>query len=120
MITSGGEVAFVQSMIQESLVTDKVLWWTCMLGKLSSVITLCGELKQLAKEGKVAGWDVDELDTRRGRTKRWVIMWTRAETGLRLFGVSVTPLIHPVIPSRRERTLLTDESLFVRTVLQQW
>ncbi|TKY89578.1 hypothetical protein EX895_001363 [Sporisorium graminicola] len=86
MIVSGGEVCFVQRMIQESLAArKKVLWWTCMLGKLSSVVTLSGELKQLGKEGKVAGWVVHELSTGGGRTKRWVIMWTAAAaTALRI------------------------------------
>ncbi|SPO29520.1 uncharacterized protein UTRI_04747_B [Ustilago trichophora] len=57
MVTAGGEVAFVQRMIGESLITNKeVLWWTCMLGKLSSVVQIAGELKELAKERKVGGW----------------------------------------------------------------
>ncbi|CBQ68542.1 conserved hypothetical protein [Sporisorium reilianum SRZ2] len=79
MITSGGEVSFVQRMIRESLTpAPKVRWWTCMLGRLSSVVTLSAELKQLAKAGKVGGWGVHELATGGGRTKRWVILWTTA------------------------------------------
>lgn len=93
MIVPGGEIAFVQRMIRESIASPtKVLWWTCMLGKLSSVVTLSGELKQLAKEGKVAGWGVHELATGLGRTRRWVVMWSAATAasaaGLRLPDVS--------------------------------
>lgn len=83
MVTAGGEVAFVQRMIKESLTTNKeVLWWTCMLGKLSSVVQIARELKELAKEGKVGGWGVSELPTGGGRTKRWVVIWST--TPLRL------------------------------------
>ncbi|CDR88736.1 uncharacterized protein SPSC_05568 [Sporisorium scitamineum] len=85
MIVTGGEVSFVQRMMRESITSRKVLWWTCMLGKLSSVVTLSGELKQLAMQQKVAGWGVHELHTGGGKTKRWVIMWTvAAATGLRI------------------------------------
>ncbi|SOV02758.1 uncharacterized protein UDID_05951 [Ustilago sp. UG-2017a] len=83
MIVEGGEVRFVQRMIRESIATErKVLWWTCMLGKLSSVAQLAGELKVLSGVGKIGGWGVNELKTGGGKTKRWVIMWTR--TKLRL------------------------------------
>ncbi|EST04521.2 Centromere protein O [Kalmanozyma brasiliensis GHG001] len=84
MVTTGGEVAFVRRMIAESLTTYNVLWWTCMLGKLSSVIKLSSELKQLSKEGKMSGWGVHELPTGGGKTKRWVVMWCSAAIGMRV------------------------------------
>lgn len=87
MVTEGGEVRFVQRMVHESVTTSKmVLWWTCMLGKLSSVVHLSGELKLLSEGGKVGGWGVHELPTGGGRTKRWVLMWTT--TKLRICDVS--------------------------------
>ncbi|KAJ1025039.1 hypothetical protein NDA18_004325 [Ustilago nuda] len=77
MVVEGGEVRLVQRMIRESITTErKVLWWTCMLGKLSSVAQLAAELKVLSGEGKIGGWGVNELKTGGGKTKRWVIMWT--------------------------------------------
>ena len=79
MVTLGGEVAFVRKMITESLNEKRVQWWTCMLGKLSSVITLAGEMRELNKEGKVGGWGVKVLDTGGGKTKRWVIIWTASQ-----------------------------------------
>lgn len=84
MVTEGGEVSFVQRMIRESIITTKkVLWWTCMLGKLSSAVQLANELKVLSGEGKLGGWGVHELKTGGGKTKRWVIMWTRTKLRIR-------------------------------------
>lgn len=86
MVTQGGEVEFVRRMIGESLNGGGVRWWTCMLGKLSSLSILAGELKVLAKEGKVGGWGLTPLPTGGGRTKRWVLLWTA--TAFRLCDVS--------------------------------
>nr|CDI54651.1 duf890 domain protein [Melanopsichium pennsylvanicum 4] len=64
MVTRGGELSFVRRMVSESITTNsKVLWWTCLLGKLSSVIALAGELKKLSGEAKVFTWGVSELPT---------------------------------------------------------
>lgn len=106
MIVTGGEVSFVQRMMRESITSRKVLWWTCMLGKLSSVVTLSGELKQLAMQQKVAGWGVHELHTGGGKTKRWVIMWTvAAATGLRIPDVSMPLVVIVVVRGTDQHTL---------------
>ncbi|SNX85816.1 uncharacterized protein MEPE_04525 [Melanopsichium pennsylvanicum] len=77
MVTRGGELSFVRRMVSESITTNsKVLWWTCLLGKLSSVIALAGELKKLSGEAKVFTWGVSELPTGGGKTRRWVILWS--------------------------------------------
>lgn len=93
MVTTGGEVEFVQRMMRESVTTDrKVLWWTCMLGKLSSVAILAEELKRLSQQGAVGGWGMSELMTGGGRTKRWVVIWSIS--ALRIPDVSVFSLSH--------------------------
>lgn len=92
MITTGGEVAFVRRMVEQSLNETRVLWWTCMLGKLSSVQLLSGDLKQLSKEGKVAGWGVSVLETGGGRTRRWVLIWS-SQSAMRIPDVSLSKVL---------------------------
>ena len=72
MVTDGGEVAFVQRMIDESskLRTD-CHWYTSMLGKLSSVHTLIDKLKGAA----VRNWAVKEF-VQGTKTRRWAIAWS--------------------------------------------
>lgn len=71
MITPGGEVAFVTQMLEESrALANRVKWFTSMLGKLSSAITLAENLKDLG----VGNYAVTELV--QGRTKRWAIAWS--------------------------------------------
>lgn len=94
MVVEGGEAEFVRRMLRESAAQAGVVWWTCMLGKLSSVVELAAELKVMAKSGDVGGWGVHELPTGRGRTKRWVVMWSR--TPMRLPDVSI-PTTHTIV-----------------------
>lgn len=83
MVTAGGELRFVQRMIQQSLSDPRVVWWTCMLGKLSSVVQVAQELEPLSNERRIRAWGVHELPTGGGRTRRWVLLWT-TKSGLRI------------------------------------
>ncbi|KAJ5304457.1 uncharacterized protein N7443_004117 [Penicillium atrosanguineum] len=74
MVTSGGEVAFVTRMIEESMqLRNQVQWYTSMLGKLSSVAALVETLTK-NKNHKFA---VTELV--QGKTKRWALAWSWGE-----------------------------------------
>ena len=47
MVTPGGEVAFIAQIIKESLLLkDRVLWYTSMVGHLSSVPILVEKLRE--------------------------------------------------------------------------
>ncbi|KAF3892105.1 U6 small nuclear RNA (adenine-(43)-N(6))-methyltransferase [Trichophyton interdigitale] len=72
MITPGGEVAFVKKMIQESLhLREAVRWYTSMLGKRSSLLSLIDELQSLDNKN----WAVTEF-IQGDKTKRWAIAWS--------------------------------------------
>jgi len=72
MVTSGGEVAFVSKMIEESLVLrDRVQWYTSMLGKHSSVEILVNKLR----EKGVSNYGVTEF-VQGNKTRRWGIAWS--------------------------------------------
>ncbi|KAM5484936.1 putative 23S rRNA (adenine(1618)-N(6))-methyltransferase [Microsporum audouinii] len=72
MITPGGEVAFVNKMIEESLrLREAVKWYTSMLGKRSSLLSLIEELQRLGNKN----WAVTEF-IQGDKTKRWAIAWS--------------------------------------------
>ncbi|KAE8145564.1 DUF890 domain protein [Aspergillus avenaceus] len=72
MVTDGGEIAFVSRMIEESLqLREKVLWYTSMLGKLSSVSVL---IEKLIKHGN-HNYAVTEF-VQGSKTRRWAIAWS--------------------------------------------
>lgn len=72
MITPGGEVAFVKRMIHESLrLREAVRWYTSMLGKRSSLLSLIDELQRLDNKN----WAVTEF-IQGDKTKRWAIAWS--------------------------------------------
>ncbi|OAL62526.1 hypothetical protein A7C99_7112 [Trichophyton rubrum] len=72
MITPGGEVAFVKKIIQESLdLREAVRWYTSMLGKRSSLLSLIDELQSLDNKN----WAVTEF-IQGDKTKRWAIAWS--------------------------------------------
>lgn len=74
MVTSGGEVAFVTRMIEESMqLRTQVQWYTSMLGKLSSVTLLVETLTQNNNQN----YAVTELV--QGKTKRWALAWSWSE-----------------------------------------
>lgn len=50
LITPGGEVQFIDRMIQESLtpeLKERVLWFTSMVGKLSSLVEVVQKIKAI-------------------------------------------------------------------------
>lgn len=72
MVTLGGEVAFVSRMIDESIgLKERVLWYTSMLGKLSSV----GEVVERLKTVGVNNWAVTEF-IQGQKTRRWAVGWS--------------------------------------------
>lgn len=72
MVTPGGEVEFVSRMIDESLhLRQRVLWYTSMLGKLSSVYILIEKLIQCGNRNYAATEFVQG-----SRTRRWAIAWS--------------------------------------------
>ncbi|KAL2761036.1 hypothetical protein ACRALDRAFT_1038023 [Sodiomyces alcalophilus JCM 7366] len=74
MVTPGGEVAFVQRILDESLeIRDKVHWYSSMLGKQSSLETLVSVLR----EKGIHNYAVTEF-VQGNRTRRWAIAWSFA------------------------------------------
>lgn len=72
MVTDGGEVAFVNRMVEESLkLREKVRWYTSMLGKRSSVEKVVEKLK----ENGVGNYAVGEF-VQGAKTKRWAVGWS--------------------------------------------
>lgn len=72
MITPGGEVAFIESLIKQSLVLKtQVLWYTSMFGKLSSVSVILQKLLDIG----IHNWAVTEFVQGRG-TRRWAVGWS--------------------------------------------
>jgi 23S rRNA (adenine1618-N6)-methyltransferase len=72
MVTAGGETAFVQRLIAESLVLrSRVQWYSSMLGKLSSVAALVAVLQ----EHRVGNYAVAEF-VQGARTRRWALAWS--------------------------------------------
>ena len=72
-VTPGGEEAFVLRMVDESCsppVTDQSLWFTSMVGKLSTVDVVVSELQHRG---------IPTVRVRpliQGRTRRWVVAWS--------------------------------------------
>ena len=72
MVTPGGEVAFVERMIMESVkLRGRVRWYTSMLGKYSSLATIIERLKQV----HVQNWAVKEF-VQGAKTRRWAVAWS--------------------------------------------
>lgn len=83
MVTTGGEEGFIERMIEESLVLgEKVRWYTCMLGKLSTLSTIIAKLKELGVTNWAVGRFVQEATGKEvgrrkgGGTRRWAIAWS--------------------------------------------
>jgi 23S rRNA A1618 N6-methylase RlmF len=71
MVFPGGEVAFIGSMIQESLtMRGRIGWFTSMIGRKSSL----RKLLAILREHHVPTYRTTEFF--QGRTKRWGIAWT--------------------------------------------
>ncbi|KAJ4364622.1 hypothetical protein N0V83_009218 [Neocucurbitaria cava] len=72
MVCPGGDLGFVTSIVNESLVLrDKVQWYSSMFGKLDSAKAIT----RLLKRHGISNWAVGVIDTG-GNTKRWVVAWS--------------------------------------------
>ncbi|QDS72326.1 hypothetical protein FKW77_007761 [Venturia effusa] len=75
MVTRGGEVAYVSSMVEESKVLGlRIQWYTSQLGKAASLPIIVRKLKTLG----CVNWAVGVLNPNE-RTRRWVIGWSWAD-----------------------------------------
>jgi 23S rRNA (adenine1618-N6)-methyltransferase len=85
MITEGGDAGFATRMVQESTEHQgRVQWFTCMLGKLTSLGTVVAALRN----ARCRNWAVGVLSGG-GKTRRWVIGWSWS--GFRPLNVSDIP-----------------------------
>lgn len=72
MVVPGGEVAFINRMIDESLILrTKVQWYTSMLGKFSSLAAVVEKLQ----DAGCSNYAVTEF-VQGNRTRRWGIAWS--------------------------------------------
>ncbi|KAL9617483.1 MAG: hypothetical protein Q9160_007746 [Pyrenula sp. 1 TL-2023] len=72
MVTPGGELAFTNRLIEESLVhRNEVQWYTTMVGKLSSVQTIVERLMEIG----CGNYAVTEF-VQGGKTRRWGVGWS--------------------------------------------
>lgn len=74
LVTSGGEVAFIKKMIDDSFVQPKAKWFTSMCGKLSTV----GAVVEYLKKRNLDNYAISELVTsqRKTATRRWLVVWS--------------------------------------------
>ena len=73
MACAGGEVAFVGRLIEESVgLAQRVLWFTSMLGKLSSVAAVAAHATRAGARA------VRTTVLVQGRTRRWAVAWSFA------------------------------------------
>lgn len=71
MVCPGGEVAFITSMIEDSLVLQtRVVWYTSMIGRKSTI----RKILKVLRDKHVPHTRTAEFF--QGRTKRWGIAWT--------------------------------------------
>lgn len=72
MVTEGGEVGFVERILEESLVLRKrVQWYTSMFGFSSSVTRLLEKLK----DHRIDNYAVTEF-VQGNKTRRWAVAWS--------------------------------------------
>ena len=76
MVTEGGEVAFLASIIMDSIILrESVLWYTAMVGKKSSLGVLLRLLKALGIT------NVRTVRFQQSRTCRWALAWSYTSAG---------------------------------------
>jgi 23S rRNA (adenine1618-N6)-methyltransferase len=72
MITDGGDAGFAVRIVEESKVLgERVQWYTCMLGKLSSLTVVVEKIKELSCQNWAIGCLVPG-----NKTRRWVVGWS--------------------------------------------
>ncbi|PYI27423.1 DUF890 domain protein [Aspergillus indologenus CBS 114.80] len=107
MVTAGGEIAFISRMIEESLqLRDKVLWYTSMCGKLSSIAVL---IEKLVGHGN-NNYAVTEF-VQGNKTKRWALAWSWTDlrpTAAVARGIPTIPKHLLPFPSEYTFTATTD------------
>lgn len=104
MICKGGETAFVTRIIDESVhLQDRVLFFTCTLGKASDIDPIVKRLIEVKAE------TVMLTEFTQGRTKRWGIAWSflpyRLDTGEWHSNHLSLPLLGPLNDTRYTRSL---------------
>lgn len=113
MRTPGGEVAFIASMIIDSLVLYKsIRWYTCMIGKKSSISIIITLLQKC---------NIKSIKTIRfvqGKTMRWGIAWSFYNLNQKaLFSIelSLSQLIKTEIPANSigNNIIIQDNSIIV-------
>ncbi|KAI8957505.1 hypothetical protein F5Y11DRAFT_360754 [Daldinia sp. FL1419] len=108
MVCAGGEIGFIRRMIDESLVLrERVQWYTCMLGKQSSLEVLVGILR----EHGVTNYAVTAF-VQGNKTRRWAIGWS---FGTRRPSLSASRGCEPsagkrILPEPTEMTIFTRPS----------
>ena len=96
MVCEGGDLGFVTTIVNESLVLrEKVQWYSSLLGKLDSAKSVVTLLK---KHG-VSNWAVGVVDVG-GSTKRWVVAWSFGDLRPR----NVRPLLPVFYPMPQQLT----------------
>ncbi|GFZ46189.1 hypothetical protein JCM24511_04436 [Saitozyma sp. JCM 24511] len=77
LITEGGEVRFVGTMIEESMqVGDRCRWYTSLIGRYSSLAPLV----DLLRKHQVDNYFIKSI--KQARTARWILGWSHAATRL--------------------------------------
>ncbi|KAF1832052.1 hypothetical protein BDW02DRAFT_503933 [Decorospora gaudefroyi] len=72
MVCPGGDLGFVTTIVNESLVLrDKVQWYTSMLGKLDSAKAII----TLLKTHQITNWAIGSIHVG-SSTKRWIVAWS--------------------------------------------
>ncbi|OWZ61579.1 hypothetical protein AYX15_06227 [Cryptococcus neoformans] len=77
LITRGGELAFITSMIRESIdIGQRCTWYTTLVGKYSSLQPLVETLGEF----KIDNYFV--INIKQSRTSRWILGWSHTMTRL--------------------------------------
>ncbi|KAI9887988.1 MAG: hypothetical protein M1823_000245 [Watsoniomyces obsoletus] len=102
MITPGGEIGFIQRLIDESVVLkEEVQWYTTMLGKFGSVTSIIERLKSAG----IQNWAVTEF-IQGTKTRRWAVAWSWRDLRPRMdIARGVPKLPKHLLPLQTERRL---------------